>query len=74
MIAYHEGEVGYLCTDYNFDGSWSVYGNEKYEIEIFDSDTKKKTLVIISLFRGMMQELSRIGTRITPTEYSVSKE
>ena len=55
VIGQHESEVGYLCTDYNCDGDWSVYGNEKYQIEIFDSDTKKQTQVNQTLFRNMTQ-------------------
>ncbi len=26
-IAHHDAEAGYLCTDYNSDGSWTVFGN-----------------------------------------------
>ncbi len=25
--AHHESQAGYLCTDYNSDGTWAVFGN-----------------------------------------------
>ena len=34
-VAHHESETGYLCTDYAADGSWSGFGKQNHDIEIY---------------------------------------
>lgn len=49
-----------------------MYGNEKYQIEIFDSITKKLTQVNKNLFRNMTLAQLSNGTQITLIESFVS--
>ena len=58
-FAHHESEAGYLCADYNCEGTWNVFGNEKHELEIYDGKTKKLMQVFFCLCRNM-----RLGTLI----------
>ena len=40
-VGHYSSKVGYLCAEYNCDGSWTAYGDENHTIQLFDSATKK---------------------------------
>lgn len=44
-MGHYEGKSGYLCVDYNCEGSWSAFGTETHDIEVFDTETRKLMLV-----------------------------
>jgi len=70
---YERNDISYLCSDYQCNEDWSVFGTDKDTLEIFDNLTMKPTCVNIFLQRFIKLEgFLPLKSITTSTESSVS--